>query len=166
MITTEQLNAIQSVAGNAKISVATESEQNDLNRSLSGGSMSLSRTGKTIFQDSTMLKVETVINGEKRTYGAFAAKDERGKDLLISANSIIRRLYTEDGDATHEIFQVTGISEYGDNPKEIVTNLIAKKKAIDCEGLKPLYQPRYINGQAVFEGMIRRNYPTFKVVDA
>ena len=166
MITSEQLNAIQSVAGNAKVSVATESEQNNLNRSLSGGSMSFSRTGKTTFTDSTMLKVETIINGEKRTYGAFAAKDEKGKDLLISANSIIRRLYTEDGDATHEIFQVTGISEYGDNPKEIVTNLIAKKKALNCEGVKPLFAPRFVNGQAVYEGMVRRNFPTFKVVDA
>lgn len=166
MITTEQLSALQSVAGNAKVSVATESEENSLNRSLSGGSMSLSRTGKTIFQDATLLKVETIINGEKRTYGAFAAKDESGKDLLISANSITRRLYTEDGDATHEIFQVTGISEYGDNPKEIVSNLIARKKALECKGTKPLYAPRFINGQAIYEGMVRRNFPTFKVVDA
>ena len=166
MITTEQLNAIQSVAGNAKVSIATESEQNSLNRSLSGGSMALSRKGKTTFTDSTMLKVETVINGEKRTYGAFAAKDEAGQDLLISANSITRRLYTEDGDATNEMFQITGISEYGDNPKEIVANLITKKKAIECDGQKPLYAPRFINGQAVYEGMVRRNFPTFKVVDA
>lgn len=152
-------------ANNVKVSKLSADEENQYNRSINGGNMSFSRTALTTFADSDMLKVETVIRKETRSYGAFAAKAGE-KDLLISANAITRQLYTEDGDATHNVFQISGITDFGETPKEIVTNLIAKKKAIKCVGTKPLYAPRFVNGEAVYTGMIRRNYPVFEVVDA
>lgn len=164
MISDSLINALAS-ANNVKVSKLEASEESQFNRSLSGGNMSFSRTALTTFSDADMLKVETVIRKEARTYGAFAAK-AGDKDLLISANAITRRLYTEDGDATNEVFQITGIAEFGETPKEIVKNLIEKKKAIKCVGVKPLYAPRFVNGEAVYNGMVRRNYPIFEVVDA
>ena len=164
MISETLINALAS-ANNVKVSKMESSEESQYNRSLNGGNMSFSRSELTTFSDADMLKVESVIRKETRTYGAFAAK-AGDKDLLISANAITRRLYTEDGDATNETFQISGIMNFGDTPKEIVTNLIAQKKAIKCVGTKPLYAPRFVNGEAVYTGMIRRNYPVFEVVDA
>ena len=164
MISEESVKKLAS-ANNVKITEMKEGEENQFNRSINGGSMSFSRSGLTIFTDNTMVKVETIINKEARSYGAFIAKSG-DKDLLISANSVIRRLYTEDGDATNEVWQVKDIAKYGDSPKEIITNLISQKKAVKFAGTKPLYAPRFVNGEAVYTGMIKRNYPTFEVVDA
>lgn len=164
MISETLINALAS-ANNVKVSKLDASEESQYNRSVNGGNMSFSRNNLTTFVDSDMLKVETVIRKETRSYGAFAAK-AGDKDLLISANAITRQLYTEDGDATNNVFQISGITDFGESPKEIVTNLIAKKKAIKCVGTKPLYAPRFVNGEAVYTGMIRRNYPVFEVVDA
>lgn len=162
----EVLSALKNANPNVTISEFKDAaEEQTYNRSLSGGNMSFSRNDLTVFNTAEMLKVTTVINKESRTYGAFAAKAGK-KDLLISANAITRRLYTEDGDATNEKFQIKGITAFGDTPKEIVTNLIAKKKAIKCTGVEPLFAPRFVNGEAVYNGMIRRNYPVFEVVDA
>lgn len=165
MINETTLVALQNANPSLKVSKMTEKEENQFNRSLNGGNLSFSRSNLTVFSGNDMLKIETVINKETRVYGAFAAK-AGDKDLLISANAITRRLYTEDGDATNEKFQIKGINSFGDTPKEIVTNLIAKKKAIKCVGVEPLYAPRFVNGEAVYTGMVRRNYPVFEVVDA
>lgn len=161
----DSLISTLATTNNVKVSKMEAAEENQYNRSVNGGNMAFSRTALTTFIDSDMLKVETVIRKEARSYGAFAAKAGE-KNLLISANALIRQLYTEDGDATNNIYQISGITTFGDTPKEIVTNLIAKKKAIKCTGVKPLYAPRFINGEAVYTGMTRRNYPVFEVVDA
>lgn len=165
MISEQTLTALRSGNANVVIDRMPESEVSNYDRSVNGGNMSFSRTDVTKFSDADMLKVTSVIRKETRTYGAFAAKAGE-KDLLISANAVTRRLYTEDGDATHEKFQIKDITNFGESPKEIVKNLIEKKKGIKCVGIEPLYSPRFVNGEAVYTGMVRRNYPVFEVVDA
>lgn len=154
----------QLIAGSAKVEKCKDAnEESNLNRSLSGGNLAFSRTEKTKFVDSETLKVTNEINGQARTYGAFAAETESGKKLLISANSITRRLYTEDGSAVHEVFQIKNVKDFGDTPKEIVTNVIAKGLGIECVGMQPLYSPRFVNGQAIYEGMVQRNFPIYEI---
>lgn len=161
----EVLEKYRQIAGTAKVSSFNdEAEEKMYDRSINGGNQSFSRRTITSFVSDEMMKVESEINGRNVTYGAFAAEAD-GQPLLISANSVVRRVYSTNGDATGEVYQISGITEFGDSPKAIVKALIAQNKGIRCVGTKPLYQPRFVNGSPVYEGMVRRNLPTFEVVD-
>ena len=161
----EILEVLRKIAGTSTVSAFENAEEEArYNRSVSGGNQSFSRKAITSFLSDEMVKVESEINGRKVTYGAFAAVAD-GQPLLISANSVVRRVYSTDGDATGELYQISGITEFGDSPKRIVQTLISQRKGIRCVGTKPLYQPRFVNGAPVYEGMVRRNVPVYDVVD-
>lgn len=144
------------------------------NRDLAGGSNGLYRNGITVFMSDVVYeKTYTIPNRPSPVKGAVfvtAVYDEEGnfvKNGTVSPSSLLRVLYASDHDATGAQQQVNGILDFGETPKQIVENLIKKRKAIAPIERKQLCRPVYnqTTGQNEFGNMVRREYTIFGVVD-
>lgn len=115
--------------------------------------------------------VTTKINGQERTYGVFAVAyvKEDGSVLgtgTVSANSLIRNYYPNQGEATNPLPMIVNNSNFGNTALSIAQKLYESDSVIRFKEKKGVYSPVWnsIAETMEYSNMTKRDRSFFEIV--